>query len=145
MKSFYIGLLSLFLFATNKVSAQKIIPPKVIITIKGISQYHDLKQLQGMTKGQLIPLYKERVKILFNLFPYIGVTPKPGVTFTDLGIPSSKENVAALDDEILNRSQFIVNSEKFLDAILPYSDTLNIINAILFYEEILKNLSSSQL
>ena len=145
MKTIYIGLLSLFLFTTNEVLAQKVTPPKVIVNIRGVSQFHDLKELQGMTKGQLIPLYKERVKVLFNVFPYIGVTPKPGVTYADLGIPSSKENVAALDEEIINRSQFIANNEKFLDAILPYSDTSYIVNAILFYEEVLKTLSSSQL
>lgn len=145
MKAIYIGILSLFLFTASEVAAQKVSPPKIIINVRGISKFHDLKELQGMTKGQLIPLYKERVKILFNIFPYIGVTPKPGVSFQDLGIPSSKENVAALDEEIINRTQFISNNEKFLDSILPYSDTSNIINAILFYEEILKSLSSSQL
>ena len=145
MKAIYIGFLSLFLFTAGEVVAQKGTQPKIIINVRGISKFHDLKELQGMSKGQLIPLYKERVKILFNIFPYIGVTPKPGVSFQDLGIPSSKENIAALDDEILNRSQFISNNEKFLELILPYSDTSNIINAILFYEEVLKTLSSSQL
>ncbi len=145
MKAIYIGFLSLFLFTAGEVVAQKGTQPKIIINVRGISKFHDLKELQGMSKGQLIPLYKERVKILFNIFPYIGVTPKPGVSFQDLGIPSSKENIAALDDEILNRSQFISNNEKFLELILPYSDTSNIINAILFYEEVLKTLSSSQI
>jgi len=145
MKSIYIGILSIFLFTAGEVVAQKGNQPKIIINIRGISKYHDLKELQGMTKGLLIPLYKERVKILFNIFPYIGVTPKPGVTFQDLGIPASKENITALDDEITNRTEFLSNNDKFLDAILPYSDTSNIINAILFYEEVLKTLSSSQL
>ena len=145
MKSFYIGILSLFLFSASEVAAQKVNQPKIIINVRGISKFHNLEELQGMTKGQLIPLYKERVKILFNIFPYIGVTPRPGVSFQDLGIPARKENTAALDEEIINRSQFISNNEKFLEAILPYSDTSNIINAILFYEEVLKTLSSSQL
>lgn len=145
MKGIYFGILSLFLFGTGEVIAQKVAPPKIIINVRGISKFHNLKELQGMTKGQLIPLYKERVKILYNIFPYIGVTPKPGVSFADLGIPASKENSAALDEEIINRSQFIDKNEAFLNAILPYSDTANIINAILFYEEVLKLLSSSQL
>lgn len=149
MKGIYLGILSVFLLCSGEVVAQKDakkpVPLKIIINVRGISKFHDLKELQDMTKGQLIPLYKERVKILYNIFPYIGVTPKPGVSFADLGIPPSKENSAALDQEIINRSQFIENNEKFLDAILPYSDTSNIINAILFYEEVLKMVSSSQL
>ena len=145
MKLFYLGLLSFFLLGSVEVVAQKNqkAAPQIIINVRGISKYHNLKELQDMTKGQLIPLYKERVKILYNVFPYIGVTPKPGVSFADLGIPASKENTAALDQEITNRGQFIENNDKFLDAILPYSDTSNIINAILFYEEVLKMVSSS--
>ncbi len=145
MKLFYLGLLSFFLLGSVEVVAQKNqkAAPQIIINVRGISKYHNLKELQDMTKGQLIPLYKERVKILYNVFPYIGVTPKPGVSFADLGIPASKENTAALDQEIINRGQFIENNDKFLNAILPYSDTSNIINAILFYEEVLKMVSSS--
>ena len=145
MKLFYLGLLSFFLLGSVEVVAQKNqkAAPQIIINVRGISKYHNLKELQDMTKGQLIPLYKERVKILYNVFPYIGVTPKPGVSFADLGIPASKENTAALDQEIINRGQFSENNDKFLDAILPYSDTSNIINAILFYEEVLKMVSSS--
>ena len=146
MKGIYLGILSIFLLGSGEIVAQKnqkAVPQKIIINVRGISKYHNLKELQDMTKGQLIPLYKERVKILYNVFPYIGVTPKPGVSFADLGIPASKENTAALDQEIINRGQFIENNDKFLNAILPYSDTSNIINAILFYEEVLKMVSSS--
>lgn len=146
MKGIYLGILSIFLLGSGEIVAQKtqkVVTQQIIINVRGISKYHNLKELQDMTKGQLIPLYKERVKILYNIFPYIGVTPKPGVSFADLGIPASKENSSALDSEIVNRSQFIDNNEKFLDAILPYSDTSNIINAILFYEEVLKMVSSS--
>lgn len=149
MKGIYLGILSVFLLCSGEIVAQKstgkAVPPKIIINVRGISKFHNLKELQDMTKGQLIPLYKERVKILYNIFPYIGVTPKPGVSFADLGIPPSKENVAALDQEIITRSQFIDNNEKFLDAILPYSDTSNIVNAILFYEEVLKMLFNAEL
>jgi hypothetical protein len=111
---------------------------KVVIDIRGIGTYHDRKELESMTKGQLLPLYVERVKILFSIIQYFGVTNKPGVTFTDLGIPTSKENVKALEAEVENRDNFLKNNEQFLTGILPYSDTSNIIKAILFYEEVLK-------
>lgn len=138
MKKIYIFLLTVFLLTTVDTVAQDKNAPKVVINIRGISKFHDLKELQAMNKGQLMPLYIERVKILFSVIQYFGITNKSGVTFTDLGIPPSKENVQALDDEIENRAVFLGKNEQFLKAILPYSDTSNIINAVLFYEEVLK-------
>jgi hypothetical protein len=138
MKKFYIFFLAVFLLTSVETVAQDKNAPKVVINIRGISKFHDLKELQTMNKGQLMPLYIERVKILFSVIQYFGITNKSGVTFTDLGIPPSKENVQALDTEIENRALFLGANEQFLKAILPYSDTSNIINAILFYEEVLK-------
>lgn len=97
-----------------------------------------------MTKGQLMPLYIERVKILFSVIQYFGITNKSGVTFADLGIPRSKENESAFDDETENRTLFLGKNEVFLKTILPYSDTSNIINAILFYEDVLKLVHTMQ-
>lgn len=143
MKKIYVCLMMFFLLASFKTVAQSG-GPKVVINLRGISTFHDLKQLEGMTKGQLIPLYIERVKILFNVIQYFGITSKSGVTFTDLGIPTSKENIKALDSEEENRKLFLENNAQFLTAILPYSDTRNMIKSILFYEEILKMVSQIQ-
>lgn len=136
MRKFYACIVALFLLASIDVVAQN--GQKVIIDIRGIGTYHDRKDLEAMTKGQLMPLYLERVKILFSVIQYFGVTNKSGVTFTDLGIPATKENVKLLDTESENREKFLANNAEFLKGILPYSDTSNIITAILFYEEVLK-------
>jgi len=136
MRKFYVCIVALFLLASVDVVAQN--GQKVIIDIRGIGSYHDRKDLEAMTKGQLMPLYLERVKILFSVIQYFGVTNKSGVTFTDLGIPATKENVKLLDTESENREKFLANNAEFLKGILPYSDTSNIITAILFYEEVLK-------
>jgi hypothetical protein len=136
MRKFYVCIVALFLLASVDVVAQN--GQKVIIDIRGIGSYHDRKDLEAMTKGQLMPLYLERVKILFSVIQYFGVTNKSGVTFTDLGIPATKENVKLLDTEAENREKFLANNAEFLKGILPYSDTSNIITAILFYEEVLK-------
>lgn len=138
MKKFYIFFLAVFLLTSVDTVAQDKNAPKVVINIRGVSKFHDLKELQAMNKGQLMPLYIERVKILFSVVQYFGITNKPGTTFTDLGIPTSKENVQSLEDEVDARSIFLGKNEQFLKSILPYSDTSNIINAILFYEEVLK-------
>lgn len=134
MRKFYVCIVALFLLASVDVVAQN----KVIIDIRGIGTYHDRKDLEAMTKGQLMPLYLERVKILFSVIQYFGVTSKSGVTFSDLGIPVTKENLKLLDTETSNREEFLANNAEFLKGILPYSDTSNIITAILFYEEVLK-------
>lgn len=136
MRKFYVCIVALFLLASVDVVAQN--GQKVIIDIRGIGTYHDRKDLEAMTKGQLMPLYLERVKILFSVIQYFGVTSKSGVTFSDLGIPATKENIKLLDTETSNRDEFLTNNAEFLKGILPYSDTSNIITAILFYEEVLK-------
>lgn len=136
MRKFYVCIIALFMLSSIDGLAQK--DQKVVIDIRGIGTYHDRKELESMTKGQLMPLYLERVKILFSVIQYFGVTNKSGVTFTDLGIPTSKENIKALEAEGENRENFLKNNEQFLTGILPYSDTSNIIKAILFYEEVLK-------
>lgn len=140
MRKFYLCALVFFLLTSVNVKAQE----KVVINIRGISTYYDKKDLEGMTKGQLMPLYVERVKILFSIIQYFGVTKKSGVTFKDLGIPTSKENVKLLETEIENREGFLKNNEAFLNGILPYSDTRNIVEAILFYQEVLKLIYTMQ-
>lgn len=140
MRKFYLCVIAFFLLASGDVVAQE----KIVINVRGISTYYDKKDLEGMTKGQLMPLYVERVKILFSIIQYFGVTKKSGVTFKDLGIPTSKENVKLLETEIENREGFLKNNETFLNGILPYSDTKNIVEAILFYQEVLKLIYTMQ-
>lgn len=137
MRTFYLALFSILLFSSADVFAQKD-GPTVVFKVRGIKKFHSLSELQGMSKGELIPLYEERVDILFNFIPYLGVTSKNGVTFQDLGIPESKDNLKVLDAEKTSRGVYIGQNTQFLKAILPYSDTRNIIDAILFYEEVLK-------
>lgn len=144
MKTFYLTLFSIFLFSsTSSLYAQKD-APAVVFKVRGVKQYHTLSELQAMTKGELIPLYQERVDILFNFIPYLGVTSKNGVTFKDLGIPESKDNLKVLQSEKDSRTIFIGQNSQFLNSILPYSDTANIIDAILFYEEVMKLVRSIQ-
>lgn len=140
MRKFYLCALVFFLLTSVNVKAQE----KIVVNVRGISTYYDRKDLEGMTKGQLMPLYVERVKILFSVIQYFGITKKSGVTFTDLGIPTSKENVKLLESEIANREGFLKNNADFLNGILPYSDTRNMIEAILFYQEVLKLIYTMQ-
>jgi len=137
-----ITLLCFSLFMVTSISfAQKNKAPKSIISLKvAIKKYHNKEDLDRMQKGQLLTLYVERIESLVKLLPYIAFATKPGITMSSLGIPNDKENRNALDNQIEATNDFLVSTSEFQRRILPYSDTDNLVSAILFYEETLKSL-----
>ncbi len=135
--------LVLFVFALNITFAQpkQVKARSIISTNSSIKTYNERKALESMNKGELIVLYKERVRLLINMLPNIALASKPGISMTDIGIPDSTENRKALDTQIQNTNDFLTNTEAFQTSFLPFSDKLNIINCILFYESTLKSLN----
>ncbi|MEM5567132.1 hypothetical protein WNY78_18590 [Psychroserpens sp. AS72] len=122
-------------FAQKKNKEITIIDGKV-----NISKYHSFAQLDKMSKGELLKLYSERIQVIVNILPNIAFATKPGVTMASLGIPETKENKKALE---INRDasvEYFDSTVEFQKKILPYSDTRDLIAAILFYEETLKSL-----
>ena len=113
---------------------------KSIITQVSIKKYHEIDELERMKKGQLITLYIERIESLAKMLPYIAYSTKPGITMDDIGIPNTKDNNKALEEEHEAVRLFILETKKFQQTLLPYTDTSNLINAILFYEEIFKSI-----
>ena len=91
-----------------------------------------------MQKGALLELYVERVKSLANTLPYIAFSTKPGITLSSFGIPNNKENRKSLDRQFESTVDYLDETTEFHKKFLPYSDTSKIIDAILFYEEIMK-------
>lgn len=142
MKLNYLSFVLFFMLISVSANAQKPITQKPVINIRGIGTYHSLKELEGLLKGELISLYLERIKIIINIVPYVGITNKPGVTLKDLGIPETVENVKALDRETENKNLFVNTSYDFMTTMLPYSDKGTIIQGILFYEDVLKKIHS---
>ncbi|MEH6538006.1 MAG: hypothetical protein V7719_16510 [Psychroserpens sp.] len=121
--------------------AQKKKDPINIITGKvNISKYHNHDQLNKMSKGELLTLYSERIKVIVNILPNIAFATKPGVTMESLGIPTTKDNKKALEANIEASIGYFDSTIEFQKKILPYSDTRDLIAAILFYEETLKSL-----
>ncbi len=121
--------------------AQKTKVAKSIISSKvAIRKYHNKTDLDRMQKGELLVLYVERIESLAKLLPYIAFATKPGVTMSTLGIPNDSDNRNALDDQFEATAEYLEKMKEFQDRILPYSDTDNLISAILFYEETLKSL-----
>lgn len=138
-----IRIIMLFLgvFAITTSFAQKSKGPKSIISDKvGIRKYHVKTDLENMPKGDLLVLYKERIETLVNILPFIAFATKPGVTMASLGIPIDSDNTKALEDQFEATDEFLKVSNEFRKRILPYSDTKNLIAAILFYEETMKSL-----
>ncbi len=137
-----ITLLSIcFILITASGFAQKKTTPKSIISKHVvIKKYHDGEELKRMQKGQLLDLYVERIEVLTNILPYIAFATKPGITMSTLGIPNSNDNRKALDNQIENTDNYVKNTIEFQKALLPYSDTENLVAAVLFYEDIMKSI-----
>ncbi|MFD2914201.1 hypothetical protein [Psychroserpens luteus] len=133
--------IAIFLLMVNLTFAQKKVKEVTIIDGKvNISKYHSFDQLDKMSKGELLKLYGERIQVIVNILPNIAFATKPGVTMASLGIPETKENKKALE---INRDasvEYFDSTIEFQKKILPYSDTRDLIAAILFYEETLKSL-----
>lgn len=122
-------------FAQKKNAPINIISGKVSIT-----KYHSHDELSRMSKGELLNLYIERIEVIVNILPNIAFATKPGVTMSSLGIPVTKENKKALEDSKDASVNYFDSTVAFQRSILPYSDTRDLISAILFYEETLKSL-----
>tara|TARA_R110002049_G_scaffold309289_2_gene520268 strand:- start:62035 stop:62481 length:447 start_codon:yes stop_codon:yes gene_type:complete len=130
-----------FFLAIGIGFAQKKNDPKSIISDKvAIKKYHNKEELDRMQKGELLGLYKERIGSLVKLLPYIAFATKPGVTMSTLGIPNDSDNRKALEDQFEATDDYLESTIEFQNRILPYSDTSNLVSAILFYEETLKSL-----
>ncbi|KJD34504.1 hypothetical protein PK35_01560 [Tamlana nanhaiensis] len=122
-------------FAQKKKEAQSIISEKV-----AIRKYHNKAELQAMQKGELLTLYIERIESLVKTLPYISFATKPGITMTTLGIPNTSDNRKMLETQFEETDKYLESTKEFQNTFLPYSDTKNLIAAILFYEEIMKSL-----
>ncbi|MEL0456115.1 hypothetical protein WJN01_07755 [Flavobacteriaceae bacterium SZ-1-7] len=130
-----------FLLVASVSFAQGKKDPKSIISEKiSIKKYHNKDELDRMQKGELIELYTERNQVLVNTLPYIAFATKPGITMSTLGIPNDSDNRKALEDQFDTTDDYLEKSTEFHKVYLPYSDTKNLIAAILFYEEIMKSL-----
>ena len=127
------------LSVTGTVSAQdKKVSTSIISSTATIKKYHELKELQGIKKGELMELYIERINVLVKTLPYIALVTKPNVTLADLGIPN--DNKKSLIQQAESTNDFLKVTLEFQRKMVPYSDTNNLIAAILFYENTMKSL-----
>ncbi len=129
-----------FFLITSISFAQKTIDRNSIIQASPIGKYHNVDDLNRKNKGELLKLYVERTEALVKSLPYIAFATKPGITLSSLGIPSDKDNERALEEQHEATDEFVLKNQAFQKRILPYSDTDDLVSAILFYEDVLKSL-----
>ena len=141
MKTKFTFIIAIFFLMTTIGFAQKKKGPVSIISGKvNIAKYHNYEQLNKMSKGDLLVLYIERIEVIVNILPNIAFATKPGVSMESLGIPVTKENKKALENSHDASVNYFESTVEYQKTILPYSDTRDLISAILFYEETLKSL-----
>ncbi|MDR6845137.1 hypothetical protein [Flavobacterium granuli] len=115
-------------------------PKSIVSTSASLRTYYDDKTLRAMSKGELVELYIERMKVIVKTLPHIALATKPGVTMTDLGIPDDADNRKALDLETEATQTYIEITVNFLRKMLPYADKNQLVTMVLFYESTLKSL-----
>lgn len=130
----------LLLFTSLSFAQKKGSQPSIITGDVAISKYHEREELEKMRKGTLLQLYNKRIEVIIKILPNIAFATKPGVTMTSLGIPDTKENREALNENTQATTTYFQNTVQFQKIVLPYSDKGDLISAILFYEETLKAL-----
>ncbi|TXE11519.1 hypothetical protein FUA26_05470 [Seonamhaeicola algicola] len=127
-------------FVTTVSFAQKGSSKSIISDQVAIKKYHSKEELDRKAKGELLVLYIERIESLVQLMPYIAFATKPGVTLSTLGIPENNDNKKVLESKFEATDEFLESNREFQKTILPYSDTNNLVSAILFFEDTLKSL-----
>ena len=131
----------LSIIAANNSNAQSTSMTKSIISPTAIiKKYYQKNELEEMKKGELVDLYIERINVIVNKISFIALTNKRGVSISDLGIPSSSNNLKVVENQQENIKTFLEGTEKFERALAPFADTPDLINAIIYLESMLKEL-----
>ncbi len=129
-----------FLIVITNVNAQGKGPSSIISKSSSIKTYYEKSELESLQKGQLLELYVERVKVIINTLPYVALTTKAGVTLTDVGIPDTADSAKKLKNQVDSTNKFLEETLEFQKAITPYADKANLVRAILYYQDMLKQL-----
>jgi hypothetical protein len=139
-KIIFFSIFMLALSSKGFAQAKPNMPKSIISTNASVRTYYDDKTLRAMSKGELVELYIERMKVIVRTLPNIALATKPGVTLVDLGIPNDDVNKKALDLETEATNVYLDVTVDFLRKMLPYSDKGQLVTMVLFYEQTLKSL-----
>lgn len=141
VRIFLFSMLVLALNSSKCIAQVKSNMPQSIISTKAsIRTFNDDKTLKAMSKGELVELYIERMKVIVRILPKMGLATKPGVTTTDLGIPDNSDNKKAMESHREATQEYLETTVDYLRKMLPFCDKGELIKSILFYEQTLKAL-----
>ena len=128
---------TIVLFFSLTLSAQKLVNIDKI----SIKNFHEKEELLRMQKGALKILYIDRLAVIINTLQYLPLTSIFTEDLSVLAIPIKKENLEAIEEQLKITEDFIFKSYNFQNKIIPYSNKEDLMDAILFYEEIIKNIT----
>ena len=108
-----------------------------------ISKFYTKEELEKLGKLELTQIYMERISVVTELAPYLALHTKPGASLEEMGIPKTSENLDHLEKEVKNKDVYLKSVKDTLDDIIPYADKQNIIWAILFFEEMVQRIETT--
>ena len=146
---FVLGLVSMFVmqsFTSNEKPAEPTHyntlgkdTAHAFVKLKKITKFYTKEELTVMPKLELITIYKSRLAYLIEILPFLSLHPEPGATFQDMSIPETEINIAHLEKEAKNKTDFVTSLNETLDDVIPYSEKTNIVWSILYFDEMIKN------
>ena len=108
------------------------------VKLEKITKFYSKSELEKMPKLDLLAIYKSRLTYLIEVLPFISLHPEPGSTFHDMSIPETEANIAHLDKETKNKQAFVKSLNETLDDVIPYSEKVHMIWAIMYFDEMIK-------
>lgn len=105
-----------------------------------ITKFHTIDELEGLNKGDLIALYKERINEIITILPYLALTNRPEVSLSDIGIKEDSDHLKTLKENHEDTQDALKTTKEMVGELIPYADTGKIIWSILFYEDIIKKI-----
>jgi len=145
---FVLGLVSMFVLLSFTKNERPVSPTytqlgndtaNAFVKIAKITKYYTKEELNLLPKLELIKIYKLRLAYLIEILPFLSLHPEPGATFNDMSIPETEVNIAHLEKEAKNKSDFVHSLNETLDDVIPYSEKTNIVWSILYYDQMIKN------
>ena len=130
-------LTTLVLLLALSLSAQKNIS---IIKNSNIRHFYEKVELEELNKSTLKILYFERIASLSNIIPYLALTVYPNISYIDIGIPDTSDNQKLFKRQKSLIDNYLKDTLDFQENIIPYANKDELIEVILFYEQILKNI-----
>ncbi|MFC5047222.1 hypothetical protein ACFSTE_08135 [Aquimarina hainanensis] len=105
-----------------------------------INKFHTIDELEELKKGELISLYKYRVREILTIIPYLALANQADVSLGDNGIKEDSQNLKVLGKHHEATTKAFEVTNNMISEFVPYADTEKIVWSILYFEEIIKKI-----